>query len=224
MKKIVWLGCAHIHTPHFTEMVKNEPAIEVAGVWDHDVARAEKTAAKFGAPVIQDLSAIWGDASIEAVIICSETNRHAELILPAAQAGKDIYAEKPIGCHADDARKMAAAIEKAGVRFHTGYFRRGMAIDLFLKKLIADGYQPVLAHPERYLYLDMDRYLSMKEAGAQFQRNVGSIEGMYGSAVSRRAKMLESEGLYDMIGTDLHSLNYASFFDSFGFKADNYNT
>lgn len=93
-----------------------------------------------------------------------------------------------------------------------------------IKNLIADGYQPVLAHPERYLYLDMDRYLSLKEAGALFQRNVGSMEGLYGSVVSKRAKMLASEGLYDLIGTDLHSLNYASFFDSFGFKADNYNT
>ena len=89
-----------------------------------------------------------------------------------------------------------------------------------IRTLIVDGYQPVLAHPERYLYLDMDRYRSLKEAGALFQRNVGSIEGLYGSVVSKRAKLLESEGMFDMQGTDLHSLNYASFFDSFGFKAN----
>ena len=89
-----------------------------------------------------------------------------------------------------------------------------------IRKLIVDGYQPVLAHPERYLYLDMDRYRSLKEAGALFQRNVGSIEGLYGSVVSKRAKLLESEGMFDMQGADLHSLNYASFFDSFGFKAN----
>ena len=139
MKKIAWLGCAHIHTPGFVEIIKEYPEIQVAGVWDHDAERAAKTAGKLGAPVIQDLSAIWNDTSIEAVIICSETNRHAELILPSAQAGKDIYAEKPIGCHANDARQMAAAVAKAGVKFHTGYFRRGQAIDLFLKKLIDDG-------------------------------------------------------------------------------------
>ena len=139
MIKLAWLGCAHIHTPHFTEIVKNEPSVKVVGVWDHDVARAAKTAEKFGSPVIQDLSTIWKDSSITAVVICSETNRHAELILPAAQSGKDIYAEKPIGCHAEDARKMAAAVAQSGVRFHTGYFRRGQAIDIFLKRLITDG-------------------------------------------------------------------------------------
>ena len=81
------------------------------------------------------------------------------------------------------------------------------------------GYQPVLAHPERYLYLDMDRYRSLKTAGALFQRNVGSLEGLYGEAVSVRAEALIAAGLYDTIGTDLHNEKYADFFDSCGFKA-----
>ena len=88
-----------------------------------------------------------------------------------------------------------------------------------IKRLLDMGYQPVLAHPERYLYLDMGRYGSLKAAGAMFQRNVGSLEGLYGEAVSVRAEALLAEGLYDTIGTDLHNEKYADFFDSFGFKA-----
>lgn len=80
------------------------------------------------------------------------------------------------------------------------------------------GYRPVLAHPERYLYLDMERYRSLKEAGALFQRNIGSLEGLYGEAVSVRAEALLAEGMYDLQGTDLHNMQYAEFFDSFGFK------
>ena len=80
------------------------------------------------------------------------------------------------------------------------------------------GYQPVLAHPERYLYLDMERYHSLKDAGALFQRNIGSLEGLYGEAVSIRAEALMAESLYDTQGTDLHNERYAQFFDSFGFK------
>ena len=79
------------------------------------------------------------------------------------------------------------------------------------------GFQPVLAHPERYLYLDLERYRSLKDAGALFQRNVGSLEGLYGEAVSVRCEALLSEGLYDVMGTDLHSELYADFFDRFGF-------
>ena len=89
-----------------------------------------------------------------------------------------------------------------------------------IKRLLDMGYQPVLAHPERYLYLDMDRYHSFKEAGVLFQRNIGSLEGLYGEAVSVRAEALMTDGLYDTQGTDLHNERYTQFFDSFGFKVD----
>ena len=89
-----------------------------------------------------------------------------------------------------------------------------------IKRLLDKGFQPVLAHPERYLYLDMEQYYSLKESGVLFQRNIGSIEGLYGLSVSDRAKTLLSENLYDLQGTDLHSETYARFFDSFGFSVD----
>ena len=87
-----------------------------------------------------------------------------------------------------------------------------------IKRLLDMGFQPVLAHPERYLYLGMERYHSLKESGVLFQRNIGSLEGLYGEAVSIRAKELFSENLYDMEGTDLHNERYALFFDSIGFR------
>ena len=87
-----------------------------------------------------------------------------------------------------------------------------------IKRLLDMGYQPVLAHPERYLYLDMDRYHCFKEAGVLFQRNIGSLEGLYGEAVSVRAQALMADNLYDTQGTDLHNEHYAKFFDSFEFK------
>ena len=87
-----------------------------------------------------------------------------------------------------------------------------------IRRLLDMGYQPVLAHPERYLYLDEGRYRSLHSAGALFQRNVGSLEGLYGEAVSVRAEALLAAGLYDTIGTDLHNEKYADFFDGFGFK------
>ena len=75
------------------------------------------------------------------------------------------------------------------------------------------GYQPVLAHPERYLYLQMEEYQAFKAAGVQFQRNLGTLEGMYGEAVCVRAEALDAEGMYEWVGTDLHKKKYADFFD-----------
>lgn len=85
------------------------------------------------------------------------------------------------------------------------------------KWLIGEGYQPVLAHPERYLFLQMDDYKAFKDAGVQFQRNMGTLEGMYGDEVKVRAEALQAEGMYDWLGTDLHKKKYADFFDQYVF-------
>lgn len=88
-----------------------------------------------------------------------------------------------------------------------------------IRWLVSAGYQPVLAHPERYLYLDMNEYRAFKDAGAQFQRNLGTIEGMYGEAVSIRAEALEAEGMYEWTGSDLHNRKYVSYFEQHIFKS-----
>ena len=82
-----------------------------------------------------------------------------------------------------------------------------------MRWLLDNGYQPVLAHPERYLYLRMEEYRAFKDAGVQFQRNLGALEGMYGEVVSARAKTLDAEGMYDWTGSDLHNKKYSAFFD-----------
>lgn len=61
-------------------------------------------------------------------------------------------------------------------------------------------------------------HLYLKDAGALFQRNIGSLEGLYGEAVSTRCEALLAEEMYDVIGTDLHNERYADSFDGFGFN------
>lgn len=83
-----------------------------------------------------------------------------------------------------------------------------------IRKLVTAGYQPVLAHPERYLWATLRDYDCWHDAGAAFQRNLGSIEGFYGEPSQERAKFLLEKGYYSFLGTDLHNRQYASFFDS----------
>jgi len=140
MNKIVALvGTAHIHTPGFVKRLQARSDITVKGVWDHDAARAQKWAEALSAPVVADVGAIWADAGIDGVIICSETDRHQELVLAAAAAKKHMFVEKPLGLGAADAKAMAKAIEKAGVIFQTGYFMRGQGIHRFLRQQIQAG-------------------------------------------------------------------------------------
>jgi len=139
MTNIAILGCAHIHTPGFVKKIKDRSDVMIKTIWDHDPARGQKYADDVQARFIGDLKPILADPEIHAVVICSETNRHHDLVVPAAEAKKDLFVEKPLGFASDDGYKMADAIEKAGVKFQTGYFQRGNPIHLFLKEQVDKG-------------------------------------------------------------------------------------
>jgi|SRR5215469_7409728 len=72
------------------------------------------------------------------------------------------------------------------------------------------GYQPVLAHPERYAYLEYNKsfYDELKDAGCLFQMNMLSLTGYYGSSVMNLARHLAKNQYYDLIGTDLHHIGH----------------
>lgn len=133
------VGCAHIHTPNYVNKLSTREDVQVKSVWDHDAERARKNAESLGAQVVVDTDVVWSDSEIDAVIICSETNRHHDLIIPAAQAGKHMFVEKPLGIHADESLAMAEAVTQAGVIFQTGYFMRGNPVNQFLKSELAKG-------------------------------------------------------------------------------------
>jgi predicted dehydrogenase len=137
---IAFVGVAHIHTPEFIKTCKRRSSeVTVKYVWDHDADRAKRAADELGATVVDDPATIWNDPQIKAVIICSETAQHLDLVLAAAKAHKHIYAEKPLGIGAKDAYQMAKAIDDAGVLFETGYFMRGDPKILFIRDEIAKG-------------------------------------------------------------------------------------
>lgn len=68
------------------------------------------------------------------------------------------------------------------------------------------GYQPVIAHPERYLYLEGNKnfYEELKDIGCMFQLNILSLAGYYGKSAQELAHHLIKKGYYDLVGTDLH--------------------
>jgi predicted dehydrogenase len=134
------LGGAHIHTPGFIKAIaKRSGEVKVKSVWDHDADRAKKRAGDLGAQVVADPKLILDDAEVTGVIICSETDRHEQLVLPAAAAKKAMFVEKPLGITSRDANEMADAIEKAKVIFQTGYFMRGLPRNRFIKEKIDTG-------------------------------------------------------------------------------------
>ncbi len=70
------------------------------------------------------------------------------------------------------------------------------------------GYTLMLAHPERYTYMEEEDYKKMQELGVKLQMNLLSIAGSYGETAQKKSQMLCKKGMYTYVGTDLHSLSY----------------
>lgn len=76
--------------------------------------------------------------------------------------------------------------------------------------LKVDGYNPILAHPERYMYwhYNIDHFISLKDREIFFQINLPSLAGYYSPEVRKIAELLIDNNLVDFVGTDLHNTAY----------------
>lgn len=85
-----------------------------------------------------------------------------------------------------------------------------MNIKDILFEMQMQGYQPIIAHPERYIYLDRNKefYTELRDIGCLFQLNLLSMGGHYGRSVTELANYLLKNGFYNLIGTDLHHLGH----------------
>jgi myo-inositol 2-dehydrogenase/D-chiro-inositol 1-dehydrogenase len=78
-------------------------------------------------------------ADIDAVVVCTPSNLHADLGIAAALAGKHIYLEKPVAIHAAEARRLREAVCESGVRMAVGFNRRCHPLYLQARDLINSG-------------------------------------------------------------------------------------
>ena len=93
----------------------------------------------------------------------------------------------------------------------TSYYNPPMRFRETLRQIKSLGYHPLLAHPERYMYMDNDEYRELHNEGVRFQLNLSSLCGAYGNTVKKRALWLLKNGLYDAIGSDTHCEEGAEF-------------
>ena len=96
----------------------------------------------------------------------------------------------------------------------TSYFTPPMDLDGILRRVKQKGLYPVLAHPERYVYMEKSRYAALKAVGIRFQLNLSSLAGGYGSQAKENSLWLLKKGYYDLAGSDLHSLRNTDYWSA----------
>jgi tyrosine-protein phosphatase YwqE len=96
----------------------------------------------------------------------------------------------------------------------TSYFTPPMDMDKILLRIKQRGLYPVLAHPERYVYMNKERYTELKDNGIRFQLNLSSLAGAYGSEAKDKALWILKKEYYNLVGSDLHSLRNADYWST----------
>lgn len=88
----------------------------------------------------------------------------------------------------------------------TSYFTAPYGFYDILENIKSKGLFPVLAHPERYIYMSEKDYERLKSMGVLFQMNLFSLAGLYGDRAKKVAGDLLKKGFYNYAGTDIHTI------------------
>ena len=122
MLSIGLLGAGRIGTLHGRN-IASHPKARLAAIADAVAAPAEALGRELNVPV-RSVEQILADPAIQALVICSSTDTHAELIEAGAQAGKAIFCEKPVDLSSERIRSCLGVVERAGTPLMIGFNRR----------------------------------------------------------------------------------------------------
>ena len=142
MKTKIGIGIisfAHGHANAYCNQMQTFDDVELVACWDDNVERGKAAATQYGMNYSPHLEDVINHPEIHAVIVTCETNRHAEMVAAAASEGKDILCQKPMALTLEDCDRIAAVVEKTGIKFMMGYQMRRDPANIAMKELIDSG-------------------------------------------------------------------------------------
>ena len=133
------ISFAHGHVLSYCRAIASFPDAEVVACWDDDRERGQRHAAEFSLDWLPDLDEMLARDDIDAVFVASPTNRHAEHVIAAAEAGAGVLLQKPMALTLEDCDAIIDAVERTGVKFSMCYQMRGDPGNQKMKALIDEG-------------------------------------------------------------------------------------
>lgn len=134
------IGAGRIGKLHAQHLAFRIPDANLLAVADLFVEGAEKCAADCRIPsAFKDYRRILDNSDIDAVVICTSTDTHAQIIEEAAAAGKHIFCEKPLDLDLARIDRVLAAVDEAGVKLQVGFNRRFDPSFRRVRDLVAAG-------------------------------------------------------------------------------------
>ncbi len=135
MVKVGIASFAHVHARAYTDQVIGNARAQLVAMWDHIEDRGRRAAADFEVPFHGDLDEFMR-LDIDAVVVNVETDRHPEVLVAAARAGKHIFTEKALAITVEECDRIIQAVEEAGVSFMISLPYRAERTMLLAKKVV----------------------------------------------------------------------------------------
>lgn len=134
------IGAGRIGKVHTETIAQRIAEAEVVAVVDVDISAAQELADRFMIKNVSDnYIDIVNNPDVDAVLICSPTGTHADLVIEVAKAGKHIFCEKPIALNLNDIRRALKAVDESGVKFMVGFNRRFDSNFKKIKEMVTSG-------------------------------------------------------------------------------------
>jgi arylsulfatase len=133
------ISFAHAHINPYMESIEGFDDAEIVAGWDDDKERGTAACEQHGIEFVGELEDLFGRDDVDAVFVTSQTNRHAEHAVAAAQAGKHVLLQKPMALTLEDCDRIVAAVERTGVKFSMCYQMRADPVNLKMRELLDEG-------------------------------------------------------------------------------------
>ncbi len=182
--RVAILGAGAVSDYHHVPGLKLDPRAEVVAACDADPALLAKRMGDWGLErVTTDYHELCTAPDIDAVIIATPNFTHRDMAVAAAEGGKHVMCEKPLGRNAGEVREMTEACQKAGVVHMTAFTYRFAPSMIYLKHLITSGALGTPRHFRSQRFLDLPetswgwrQYKDLAGAGDLFDMTIHRID------------------------------------------------
>jgi len=136
MLRIGKISYWHVHAWDYTNQALKHPDTVMAAVWDENEERGRAAAEKLGVPFYANLDDMLTSGEIDAVIVDAPTNRHTEVMLAAAAAGKHIFTEKVVAPTLKEVNRILKAVDDNGLKLTVSLPRLNDGYTLAIRGLL----------------------------------------------------------------------------------------
>ncbi len=187
---------------------------KVVAVTDVKPEAAEKLAQNTGARIYPDVVGLLSDTDVDIVAVCTPTVHHCDAVVQAAQAGKQIFCEKPLARTLKEGRKMLSAVKAAGVKFMVGHVLRFFPEYRRAKELIDSGNigRPGIARLSRMGVFPAGWYSDFQQSGGLaldlLIHDFDFLNWCFGKPLRVYAQGLNQQGVHEHLDYALALIRY----------------